>query len=222
MTFVTITNTTTTFYNFNYFLCLWFFLFLFTYNISITIVSTSNAQCFCHIMKKIIFGRSTRFIINLFFFLGLKVYIWCLYLYSHHFGFKKTLGLVICSGEIVSLINISPNISSTLNCVFFKKFFPLIKVVTLNLFQFLSFFLISIFIYHWLFQSLSKSSVITIIQSLRLVYRISNFEINSLMIKIAIDVKRAVEEVYTITLLGLIFDIVDYLNQSHIQSIFQL
>ena len=59
------------------------------------------------------------------------------------------------------------------------------------------------------FKVFSYNRVIPFIQSGVLLYRIFNFEMYSLVIRISIDVNRAVQEVNTIPKLGLKSDIVE-------------
>ena len=63
--------------------------------------------------------------------------------------------------------------------------------MSINLFQLLGFFLVNFFIIDS-FKILPYSSVITIIQSRNLIYRIFNFDMYSLVIKIATLVNKAV------------------------------
>ena len=61
------------------------------------------------------------------------------------------------------------------------------------------------------FKVFSYSNVIILIQSRKFVYRNSIFDMHSLVIKIAILVNKAVEEVNTIPMLGFCNDIVEVL-----------
>ena len=77
-----------------------------------------------------------------------------------------------------------------------------------NLFQLLNFFLIYFLSVIDSFNVFSYSKVTTLIQSLNFVYLVFTLLIYSFAIKIAIDVRRAVELVNTIPMLGLINDLV--------------
>ena len=81
-----------------------------------------------------------------------------------------------------------------------------------NLSYFFSFFLISFLSSIDSFNALSYSKVITLIQSPNFVKRQFNFDMYSLVIKIAILVKKAVEEVNTMPMPRLINDIVEVLT----------
>ena len=129
------------------------------------------------------------------------------YVYIHIILAIKLFKLVNCSGEIDSLLIISPKISSTLNEVFF--IISLVKVLIINLFQFLRFFSSIFSSTIKAFNVFSYNRVIILIESLNLVHLIFNFEISSFLIKIAIDVKKAVELITTIPMLRFINDIVE-------------
>ena len=79
----------------------------------------------------------------------------------------------------------------------------------INIFQFLSFLLVSFLLSTIdVFNVFSNSNLITFIQSLSLVYLLF-FDMYSFVTKTALDVKRAVLLVNTIPMLGFINDIVE-------------
>ena len=78
----------------------------------------TNTPCLCHLFTKNLNIREEHsvqyFLFYPFFFKKVKFSI---YIYLHIILAEKLLGLVICSGQIESLLITSPNISSTLNLV---------------------------------------------------------------------------------------------------------
>ena len=107
---------------------------------------------------------------------------------------KKLLSLVICSSEMESLLNLSSNITSTLNSVFFIIYFLSSRQVD----DYKSFPIPMLLPYHLFLSTIdvskvfSYSSVITLIQSLNFVNRIFNFQMYSFVIKRAKDVNKPV------------------------------
>ena len=126
------------------------------------------------------------------------------------FCLKKLLGLVIWSGEIVSLLIISLITSSTLNSVFFN-FFSINRIMTIKLFHLECFFIIFIFYVVICFRDLSHIILLPFLKSRILVYLTRNFELYSIVINVGVDVKRAVELVNKIPLLELFNDNVEVL-----------
>ena len=80
-------------------------------------MSSTNAPCLCHLYTKILFRRSRGFIIFYFLFSGSERGKFNIYIYIHIILAKNLFNLVICSGEIESLLFTSPKLSSTLNLV---------------------------------------------------------------------------------------------------------
>ena len=93
----------------------------------------------------------------------------------------------------------------------FHKIFSFINVVTINLFQIFSFFSSIFSSTIEVFKAFSYNNIITLIQSLNLVYLISNFESYSLVNETAILVNRAVLHEIILPAPGLIKLIVEEL-----------
>ena len=82
---------------------------------------STNTPRLCHFYcyNLLISRRSRGLIIFYFLFSRFEKVKFNIYVYIHIIFAKKIFNLVICCGEIESLLITSPKTSSTLNCVFF-------------------------------------------------------------------------------------------------------
>ena len=131
-------------------------------------------------------------IINIFSLSRFKKIKFYVYNYIHSVLAKKFLKLVICSWLKLSLLITSPKNIFYFETSIFHYAFSLIKVVIISHFQFQGFFFINFFSNIDSFKVFSYNKVITLIQSLSIVFHIFNSEIYPLVIKLAILVSKAV------------------------------